>query len=322
MPLADDLARMGVGGCGGCCLLTALILLVMSACQIQVGQVGVVTFLGGVHSSPILPGLNWVNPFASVVKFNTQTQIFHFADYVPTQEGVNVYLEASCLVHLDQEKAVFLYTEVGSDYSPVVLVPQLESVVREVTSNHTAAGLYSAQARQNMTTALRKELMDMVQPYGLFIESTPISKLLLPATITTAIEKKMTLQQEAEQMKFVLQKERQEAKRKIIEAQGIANYQEIIVTNTTDGMMRYNAIQATEQIASSCGAKLVLLGENGLPVIHSHKPEGDSTPPGVAPTPDQLKHLSNSVDQKIFADVEMDHTEGGETREQTSEHGF
>jgi regulator of protease activity HflC (stomatin/prohibitin superfamily) len=261
---------------------------------------GVATFLGSAYDHALQPGLTFINPFASVTKLSTQTQIFHFADYVPTMEGVNVYLEATCLMHLLPSNAVDLYKHVGEDYTPIVLIPQLEATVREVTSDHTAAALYTAAARNNMTSELRIQLNGMVSQYGLTIESTPISKLTLPPTIVTAIERKMTLQQEAQAMDFVLQREAQEAQRKIIEAEGIATQQHIIVSNTTDGMMRWNSIQATEEVAKSCGAKIVLLGENGLPMIHAHKPHNDQTPAGQSPNitllNEQLQNDPNRID--------------------------
>jgi len=271
------------------------VLLVMSACVIPVGYVGVKTFLGKADPQPLMPGFNWVNPLSSVTKMTTQTQIFHFADYVPTQEGVNVYLEASCLMHLEAGKAVSTYTLVGPDYANVVLIPQLESQVREVTSDHGSADLYQPETRRKMTEDLQLQLTRVTAPFGISIESTPISKLTLPGTILDAITTKMGLQQEAEQMEFILDKERQEAERKAIEATGVANYQNIVVSNTTDGMLRFLAIQATEAIAGSCGSKIIMLGERGIPTVTSHKPVGDSTPHGHSPDPEMLAQVDNNL---------------------------
>eukprot|EP01062_Namystynia_karyoxenos_P046808 TRINITY_DN3518_c0_g1_i1.p1 TRINITY_DN3518_c0_g1~~TRINITY_DN3518_c0_g1_i1.p1 ORF type:complete len:348 (+),score=127.79 TRINITY_DN3518_c0_g1_i1:117-1160(+) len=286
--------------CSGLCALTAclglLVLLFKSATVVDVGYVGVVTFVGHVSPEPLAPGFTFVNPFASVEKLNTQTQIFHFADYVPTMEGVNVYLEASVLVHLEGTHAVGVYTRVGTSYTSVILQPQFQSVVREVTSDHTAAALYTAEARQNMTTGLKDQLQAMTAEFGLKIESTPINKLTLPKTISDAIEKKMTLQQEAESMEYVLDQERQEAQRKVIEAQGIANYQNIISGNTTDGMLRWSAIQVTQKLSESCNAKIVFLGDSGLPIIHSKKPVNDTTPAGKEPNSTQLAALPDNPD--------------------------
>ncbi|KAJ9466180.1 Prohibitin-1 [Diplonema papillatum] len=253
-------------------LLTSVALvvgmLIASMVVVPPGSVAVVSFLGTLSPVPLFPGMAFVNPLSHVVVMNTQTQVLHFSANVPTLEGVNAHLEASCLYHMNPEKAAQVYEWFGSNIDNVLLVPQFESTIRETTSGHTAAALYTAASRQSMTNSLRKDLETAVTEYGIIIESTPINKLTLPIIITDAIEQKMQLQQEAEKMMFVLDRERQEAQRKVIEAAGIARAQRIIAANTTDAMLRWNAIQATAMLSTSCNSRLVLLGENGLPVIH------------------------------------------------------
>eukprot|EP01063_Lacrimia_lanifica_P024042 TRINITY_DN32010_c0_g1_i1.p1 TRINITY_DN32010_c0_g1~~TRINITY_DN32010_c0_g1_i1.p1 ORF type:complete len:270 (+),score=81.29 TRINITY_DN32010_c0_g1_i1:61-870(+) len=249
-------------------LVLAVVCMLYGSVIVPVGYVGVVQVFGSLEPLPLYPGLAVVNPLSSVAYFNTQTQVLHFSDNVPTQEGVNVRLEASCLFHLQADSMVNVFRYFGEDVVRIMLIPQFESAVREVTSNHTAAALYTASARQIMTDSLMAQLQADAGPYGITIESTPINKLALPRLITDAIERKMQLQQEAEAMKFVLEKERQEADRKAIEAKGIASSQEIISNSTSDAQLAWNAIRATETLAGSCGARMVFVGgEDGLPMI-------------------------------------------------------
>ena len=234
---------------------------------VPVGNVGVVSFWGTLLSDPLFPGLAVINPLSHVAIMNTQTQVLHFSDNVPTIEGVNIHLEASCLFHMMPRKAVMVFEVFGFNIVKTLLVPQFEAAVREVTSAHSAAALYTAAARLQMTDTLKEELTRIVESYGIIIESTPINKLALPQLITDAIETKMQLQQEAEAMQFVLEKERQEADRKVIEAQGTATAQRIISGNTTDEMLKWNAIHATELLGASCNAQVIFLGNEGLPVV-------------------------------------------------------
>ena len=226
---------------------------------IPVGYVGVVTLLGTATQEPLYPGMTIVNPLSSVVLYNTQTQVLHFSDNVPTQEGVNVHLESSCLLHINSSSGVKIFEKFGTGHQLIttLLIPLFEASVREVTSAHTAAALYTAIARQAMTDGLKQQLQREASPYGVTIESTPINKLVFPQLITDAIEKKMQLQQEAETMQFVLEKERQEAERKKIEATGIFRSQQIIANSTTEAMLNWNAIDVTEKLGGSCAAQMV-----------------------------------------------------------------
>eukprot|EP01060_Flectonema_neradi_P002600 TRINITY_DN11644_c0_g1_i1.p1 TRINITY_DN11644_c0_g1~~TRINITY_DN11644_c0_g1_i1.p1 ORF type:complete len:270 (+),score=57.87 TRINITY_DN11644_c0_g1_i1:75-884(+) len=242
---------------------------------VPVGNVGVISFWGSLSPDPLYPGLAVINPLSSVTILNTQTQVLHFSDNVPTIEGVNIHLEASCLFHLTPQQAVQAFEIFGTDIIKTLLIPQFEAAVREVTSAHSAAALYTAAARLQMTDTLRDELTKVVRKYGIVIESTPINKLALPQLITDAIETKMQLQQEAEAMQFVLEKERQEADRKVIEAEGTSLAQKIISGNTTDAMLKWNAIHATELLGASCNAQLVFLSNEGLPVV---SPKNSSKP--------------------------------------------
>ena len=243
--------------CIACCM--ALVLLFSGVTVVPVGYVGVVSLLGSVDGGVLYAGLSFVNPMSSVALYSTQTQVLHFSDNVPTQEGVNVRLECSCLFHLSPEAGIRIFENFGQDRDMVrtALIPLFESTVREVTSAHTAAALYTATARVGMTQSLKEQLGAFAAPYGVVVESTPINKLVFPQLITEAIERKMQLQQEAETMTFVLEKEKQEADRKIIEANGILKAQQIIANSTTDAVLQWNALGATETLGASCGAKMV-----------------------------------------------------------------
>jgi regulator of protease activity HflC (stomatin/prohibitin superfamily) len=94
-------------------------------------------------------------------------------------------------------------------------------------------------------------------------------KLTLPARLQAAIEEKLSADQESQRMQFVLTKEKQEADRKRIEAQGIADFQTIVTQGISDKLLQWKGIEATQDLAKSQNAKIVIIGnsKNGLPLV-------------------------------------------------------
>ena len=100
----------------------------------------------------------------------------------------------------------------------------------------------------------------------------PASVLLrdiqLPMTLKASIEAKQQAEQESLAMSFRLQKERQEAERKRIEAQGIRDFQQIVAQGISAQLLEWKGIEATENLAKSANAKIVVIGNSkGLPLI-------------------------------------------------------
>lgn len=262
-----------------CVVMLVMLVMVVFVCipflfgfvvVIPAGQVGVVDTFGRVSESVLDSGWHFLNPFSRVIKFSLQTQIVAMSEDVPSKEGMTVHLEAAVLFHLDPHKAVTMYKEVGIDYVDRVVMPQFRSVLRSVTSGHDAKDLYSAAARNSMTASLKEELVELMQPRGLVVESTPLKNLLLPETLQHAIQEKLKAEQDSQKMEFVLQKETQEAERKTIEARGIQQFQDIVRKGIDEHLLQWKGIEATEKLAMSPNAKIVMIGagtQGGLPIL-------------------------------------------------------
>lgn len=235
---------------------------------IPAGHVGVVDFFGLVSDRELKPGINLINPLARIIKFSVKTQELKEEMDVPSKEGLTVHMEASALFHLDPDKAADVYKTVGPNYMEIILVPQFRSVSRGVTAAFEAKALYTAE-RERLTHLIERDLAKLVNPRGIIIESTPLRRVGLPGGLTQAIEEKLRAEQESQRMEFVLTKERQEADRKRIEAQGIADFQNIVARGISDALLRWKGIEATEKLATSQNAKVVVIGggKDGLPLI-------------------------------------------------------
>lgn len=235
---------------------------------VPAGHVGVIDFFGKVSDKTLLPGVNFVNPLAKIVKFDARTQEMRVVMDVPSKEGLSVQLEISLLYSLNMENANKIYKTVGEEYVEKIVVPQFRSVVRGVTSQFNAQALYTGE-RERLQGMIKVDLEKVVGPRGINIESTPLRRIVLPARLTGAIEEKLKADQDSQRMEFVLLKETQEAERKRIEAKGIADFQTIVSKGITDQLLRWKGIEATENLAKSTNAKIVVIGagKNGLPLI-------------------------------------------------------
>jgi prohibitin 1 len=235
---------------------------------VPAGHVGVKDWFGRVSPNVLPPGVNVVLPFTRVIKMSIQTQEVKETTEVPSKEGLMMDLEGSLLFRLDPTKAAEMYKTVGKNYQEIAVHPQMRSAIREITASYEAKALYSAEREQ-----IARETFDLFQKMskgrGIIAEAVLLRKIGLPPIVANAIQEKLKREQEAEQMKFVLQKESQEAERKRIEAQGIADFQKIVAQGISPQLLEWKGIEATEKLAMSPNSKVVVIGnpKSGLPII-------------------------------------------------------
>jgi regulator of protease activity HflC (stomatin/prohibitin superfamily) len=177
-------------------------------------------------------------------------------------------LDTSLLFRLDASKAAQVFQTIGRDYVTRVVEPNLRSAIRSVTSSHSANALYTG-AREEVAMKIQDELVRLLSPRGIIVESVLLRDVQLPSMLKTSIEAKQQAEQDALRMNFVLQKEKQEAERKRIEAQGISDFQRIVAQGISAQLLEWKGIEATERLAASPNAKVVLIGNSktGLPLI-------------------------------------------------------
>lgn len=254
-------------------LVVVLGVVILGSCSlttIDTGHVGVLTLFGQVTREQLPEGMHIINPLKAVTKLSIRTQESKEIAEVPSSEGLLIHLEASLLYRLEPAQATDVYQKIGRDYMDVVVSPNFRSVMRTVTAAHTASALYS-DARESVAQQMLVEMRKIVQPRGIMIENVLLRDIKLPATLKASIEAKQQADQDAQRMNFILQKERQEAERKRIEAQGISDFQRIVTLGISQQLLDWKGIEATIEIAKSPNAKVVVIGnpKNGLPVIFS-----------------------------------------------------
>ena len=251
---------------------------------IEPGQVGVQTLFGKVQDNVLPSGLHIINPIVEVTNFDIKLQNYTMsgtsdegakqgddAIRVLSSDGLEVTIDLSVLYKINPEKAPFIMQNIGVDYENKIVRPVTRTAIRDNAVNYQAVDLYSTK-RQEFQARINQTITQSFVRNGLEVQSILIRNISLPASVKASIESKIQAEQDAQKMQFVLQKERQEADRKRVEAQGIADYQKIISTQLSDKQLQYEYIKAQKEIALSPNAKVIIIGNGkGNPIMLSDK---------------------------------------------------
>ncbi len=264
-----------VGITGTVLIITGLTL--ASVVQVEPGQVGVQKLFGKVSNRILESGLNLINPLVKVVMFDIKTENYTMSGVldegakrsddairVLSADGLEVIIDLTVLYKVIPSEAPRILKEVGTDYRNILVRPICRTKIRDNAVYYDAVALYSSK-RDEFQSRIFTAIESNLKERGLLLEQLLVRNITLPESVKAAIESKINAEQEAQKMTFILQKERQEAERKRVEAQGIADYQKILSSTLNDRLLQYEMIKA---INTSPNAKLVIMtNEKGLPIM-------------------------------------------------------
>lgn len=254
---------------------------VLTKCIIQIdaGQVGVKSLFGKVQNDVLSSGLHFINPFVEVKRLDVKTQNYTMSGVhdegaqsgddairVLTSDGLEVTIDLTVLYKLLPSEAPRLLRETGDDYTDKIVRPVTRTKIRDNSVYYEAIALYSTK-RDEFQQRIFNSIENDFKKRGLILEQLLVRNITLPQSVKATIEQKINAEQDAQKMQFVLQKEKQEAERKRVEAQGIADYQRIINIGLTDQQLQYEQIKAYLELAKSQNAKVIIMGKGGAPVI-------------------------------------------------------
>jgi regulator of protease activity HflC (stomatin/prohibitin superfamily) len=247
--------------------------------QVDAGEVGVQSVFGKVQPTTLNSGLNFVNPLAKVVVFDAKTQNYTMSSVhdegdkagddairVLTADGLEVVVDLTVLFRILPTEAPRVLREIGEDYKDKVVRPITRTMIRDNAVYYDAVALYSLK-RNEFQQRIYSDIEKNFKKRGLVLEQLLIRNINLPTSVKTTIESKINAEQDAQKMQFVLQKEKQEAERKRVEAQGIADYQKILSTGLSDKQLQYESIIAQKELAKSPNAKVIIMGGKNTPII-------------------------------------------------------
>ena len=290
----SDVKRWGKSGAIGVFVVSLVLALLSSLRTVPAGYVGVRVLFGTVDSKPIYSGLHIVNPLCNIVSIPVRTMEYTMVarssegaekgdDSVPlfTKDTMRLNADVTVIYRVNPEAVPWLYRTIGTgeDFERKVIRPSSRSAFRQGALKYTMLEQLGDKraALEDDLQALIVSAIKNITSHSLdydggepfIIQEVLVRNIEPPARFKDAVEAKLIADQDAQKMKFVLDRERQEAERKAIEAEGIRKFQSIVRQGIDEQLLRWKGIEATIQLAQSNNAKIVVIGQgkDGLPLI-------------------------------------------------------
>lgn len=253
-----------------CFFFTSFLLLsiVFTSCSIvRPGQVGVKQRLGKIKGDVRKPGIYFINPLVTkIIKVPTRTINMPVRlENLPSKEGLSINCELAVMFKIIPEAAIKVVETIGIKHGEKVILSVLRSAAADVTAQFFAKDLHTSE-RKNIETAIAKKMTEILGDRGFVVEAVLLKSIQLPENLSRAIEEKLKAEQEAETMKFILEKEKQEAERLRIQAEGIRNAQKILSEGLSELIIKYKSLEVFEKLSQSQNTK-VIITDGKTPVL-------------------------------------------------------
>jgi len=263
-------------------LFIAFVVLMKSLVVIPPGNVGVRVLFGKVNPKTLKSGLHLINPLVNVVKMSVRTEEYTMSiasaegrrsgdDAIDalTSEGMNIRLDLTAWYRLDENEAARVYETIGSNYESKIVRPALRTAIRDAVVKYTAASIYT-EKRAQLVSDIERIMSELLKGRGIIPEKILLRNLILPKRLMDAIDVKLSAEQAAQQMEFVLMKEEKEKDRKIVEAEGIRRANEIISAGLTERYIKWYRIEMMKQLVDSPNNTIIFIPEemSSTPIIN------------------------------------------------------
>lgn len=214
------------------------------------------------------PGFHVIAPWNDLLRYDVREQKSEETMDVLDKEGLSINVDVTIIFNPYYNKIGYLHENIGTNYVSVMVIPNVRSAVRAVTGRYTAEEIYSTKRGEVESEIIETTRMALAEK-NIEMKNLLIRSIMLPEKIKQAIESKLQQQQEALAYQYRLDREKSEAERLRIQAQGIADYNAIISASLTDRILKQKGIDATLELANSANAKVIVVGsgEDGLPLI-------------------------------------------------------
>lgn len=247
----------------------AFVGLLSSCTVVRQGEVGVKRTLGKIKPVTLQEGAKIYNPFlTTIIRVPTRTMNMEVRSPLPSKEGLTVQSDVSILYRVESSFAPKIVEQLGRNYDQVVILPIFRSAVADISARYYAKDMHTGQ-RSDIEKSIKDLMMSQLKERGFVIESVLLKSIVLPPGLTKAIEEKLEAEQESQRMQFVLDKERQEAQRRVIEATGVRDAQKIINEGLTPMLIQFKAIEAFNKLSNSPNSKVIITNGGTMPLMIS-----------------------------------------------------
>ena len=258
-------------------IIIAIIVLAKSIVIIPAGETGVYHLFGKVKDTEVKSGFHLVNPLAKITKLSIRTEQYTMSiareegqkigdDSIDalTNEGLTVKLDITVFYHLVEDSASNVFKELGTDYQEKIIRPEIRSAIREVVAGYDSKSIYSDK-RDEIIATIRQKMTDNIEPRGIAIEQVLLRNVILPAKLDASIQEKLQAEQESQRYDFIIEKEKKEADRKRIEAEGQRDAQRTINESLTKEYLNYLYIRELKDREGTI--YIPTDTENGMPMF-------------------------------------------------------
>lgn len=240
-------------------LFLALSMVILTSCAVvRPGEVGIKRRFGKLNDQVVESGIMAFNPFTTVVvKVPVRTVNQEVRLNLPSKEGLTIESEISILYHIEKDKVPQILEEIGENFERIVILNVFRSAAADITAQYMAKDMHSGM-RSEIENEIQKRMHESLLDRGFTIERVLLKSIRLPEELSRAIERKLEAEQEAQQMEYVLDRERKEAERRKIEAEGTREAQKILAEGLVREIIELRSIEAFKELAKSPNTKIII----------------------------------------------------------------
>ncbi len=213
-------------------------------------------------------GTHWKAPWNDVYVYKVNEMSADENMDILDKNGLSIHVDITVRYFPIPDKIGFVHQKFTQSYVDVLVIPEVRSTVRQVMGRFTAEEIYSTK-RAEVEAAIKAETEKILSLNFVTATAVLIRSIVLPEQIKGAIENKLKQEQEALAYQFRLDKEKSEAERKRIAAEGESRANNIINNSLTDKLLKMRGIEATLELAKSPNSKIIVVGsgKDGMPLI-------------------------------------------------------
>lgn len=240
-------------------LTVSIIALITSSCVVvRQGEVAMKRRGGKLLGDPISERMRMFNPFTTTyIKVPVRNINLEVKLDIPSKEGLNIGSEVSILYRIEKDQVPDILREVGTNFEEDLISPVFRSALADVSSRFMAKDMHTGE-RAIIEGEVRDLMMKTLGKRGFIIDAVLMKRIVLPPALSTSIEAKLSAEQDAQRMEFVLEQQRLEAERQRISAEGVRDAQKILSQGLTPEVLRYETIEAFKELSKSSNAKIII----------------------------------------------------------------
>lgn len=253
-------------------------MMLLSGCAIVYqDELGVRRTNGKLRNETLSPGLYFVGPLTRMLKLPARVVNLEVKLDLPSREGLTVNSEISILYRINAEATHKILSEAGPDYEQSLILSSFRSAAADVCARYMAKDMHSG-SRAEIEARIQERMTEILSKRGFIVESVLLKSIRLPQGLARSIEMRMEAEQDSMRMQYILERERKEAERMMIEAQGTRDAQQVLSEGLTEQILRLRTIEAFILLAQSPNAKIIIANPESPMFVNSKDGEVSTAP--------------------------------------------